>query len=199
MKITEFAKKYFFDAVSKTSRKKRYEVHYQATAPDGHIYSFIKEAICTPGELRGILKKVEEEQKAKGVTLRRDYTKTIAVDAAGEKYFLEVLSANGRVIAKIKAPEQFSSYIGDRLAEQEAKKKKKQWASWRVVDSNGRRFESGKRNKPWSATRELISQNIDSAEFENDGYDLGINIPENVSKEPVKVIAVSTKKRARWN
>lgn len=69
--------KYCLDATKDQSNKKRYEVHYQATAPDGHIYSFIKEAVCTPGQLRGIMKTVEEEQKKKGVTLKKMFTKTV--------------------------------------------------------------------------------------------------------------------------
>ncbi|MBR6448379.1 MAG: hypothetical protein IKS96_07150 [Fibrobacter sp.] len=69
--------KYCLDATKDQSNKKRYEVHYQATAPDGHIYSFIKEAVCTPGQLRGVMKTVEEEQKKKGVTLKKMFTKTV--------------------------------------------------------------------------------------------------------------------------
>lgn len=75
--IAEITKKYCLDATKDQSNKKRYEVHYQATAPDGHIYSFIKEAVCTPGQLRGIMKTVEEEQKKKGVTLKKMFTKTV--------------------------------------------------------------------------------------------------------------------------
>lgn len=73
----EIAKRYCLDETKDKQNKKRYEVHYQATAPDGHIYSFIKEAVCTPGQLRGIMKTVEEEQKKKGVTLKKMFTKTV--------------------------------------------------------------------------------------------------------------------------
>lgn len=69
--------KYCMDATKDQPNKKRYEVHYQATAPDGHVYSFVKEAVCTPAQLRGVMKNVEEEQKKKGVTLKKMFTKTV--------------------------------------------------------------------------------------------------------------------------
>ena len=75
--LAEITKKYCLDATKDQANKKRYEVHYQATAPDGHIYSFVKEAVCTPSQLRGIMKTVEEEQKKKGVTLKKMFTKTV--------------------------------------------------------------------------------------------------------------------------
>ena len=77
MDLQNFKTKYCMDATKDQPNKKRYEVHYQATAPDGHIYGFIKEAVCTPAQLRGIMKKVEEEQKKKGVTLKKMFTRTV--------------------------------------------------------------------------------------------------------------------------
>ena len=77
MNLQEIKVKYCMDATKDQPNKKRYEVHYQATAPDGHIYGFIKEAVCTPAQLRGIMKKVEEEQKKKGVTLKKMFTRTV--------------------------------------------------------------------------------------------------------------------------
>lgn len=97
MNKTEFAKRYCLDSVVKpTAKKKRYEVHYQAQDPKGNVFLLVKEAVCAPGELRGILKKFESEQKAKGNKIISElYRKSFAVDSVSVNDKTEVFVVEG--------------------------------------------------------------------------------------------------------
>ena len=80
---------------------------------------------------------------------------------ADEKFFFEVLSRNGRVISRIKAPETISKAIAFRLADQESAKFKKPWAKCRIVDSKGKTFETYNRN---FKTNEFVFKNMDASD-----------------------------------
>lgn len=80
---------------------------------------------------------------------------------ADEKFFFEVLSRNGRVISRIKAPETISKAIAFRLADQESAKFKKPWAKCRIVDSKGKTFETYNRN---FKTNEFVFNNMDASD-----------------------------------
>lgn len=86
----------------------------------------------------------------------------VSTDAQDDKkFFFEVLSRNGRVISRIKAPETISKAIAFRLADQESAKFKKPWAKCRIVDSKGKTFETYNRN---FKTNEFVFKNMDASD-----------------------------------
>lgn len=92
--------------------------------------------------------------------LERSFDSSDEFDA-DEKFFFEVLSRNGRVISRIKAPETISKAIAFRLADQESAKFKKPWAKCRIVDSKGKTFETYNRN---FKTNEFVFKNMDASD-----------------------------------
>lgn len=90
----------------------------------------------------------------------------VSTDAQDDKkFFFQVFTRNGKLISKIKAPDTISTSIATRLADQEAKKFKKNWYKCQIVDQNGRSYETYYNKVPsYNGTRELAQKNIDSVD-----------------------------------